>query len=407
MIPLSVAELNQYIKRWMDNDGQLKNVLVRGELSNYRVYNSGHHYFTLKDADATLRCVLFKGQADKLRFQPRDGLQAMVAGRVSVFTRDGSYQLYCDEIIPEGTGDLALAFEQLKEKLYKEGLFDRRHKKPLPPYPRKAALITSPSGAVVRDMARIMARRWPLCKVLICPVRVQGAEAPAEIAAMLAKVNRLRAADLIIVGRGGGSLEDLSAFNEEQVARAIFASNIPVVSAVGHEPDVTISDFVADYRASTPSHAAELVTPNAAELSVGLLSLQPRMADALRRRIARERERVAALADKSVLRSPARYLSDRRLHLDMRHQKLQAAVRAALGRDKTRFASLASRLDAMSPLQVLGRGYAIAVNAKGKALYSVRQIKPNEAIKLKLRDGQASCTVNGVETIEPAHEINC
>jgi exodeoxyribonuclease VII large subunit len=382
----------------MDNDEQLKHIIVSGELSNYRVYNSGHHYFTLKDAEATLRCVLFKGQASKLKFQPRDGLKVILNGRVTVFTRDGGYQLYTAEMIPEGIGDLALAFEQLKDRLFKEGLFDRQHKKPLPPYPRKAALITSPSGAVVRDMIQIMGRRWPLCKILICPVRVQGEEAPGEIAEMLAIVNRLRAADLIIMGRGGGSLEDLWAFSDERVVRAVFASRIPVVSAVGHEPDVTIADFTADVRASTPSHAAELVTPDIDELSLKLLKTIPRLADAIRRRISWERERLNALCSKRVLQEPSHYVSDRRLHLDMRLHRLQSSARAVLHRDKTRFSSLTAQLDAMSPLRVMSRGYGIAVDDKGKTLRSVKHINISDRFKLKLCDGQLNCTVNGVES---------
>ena len=257
-----VAEVNNLVKLLLDNDPMLQNVYVRGELSNYKIYPSGHHYFTLKDQDGALRCVMFKGSAMKLRFRPENGMKVVACGRVTVFPRDGAYQLYCTQITPEGVGDLHVAFEQLKAKLHSEGLFDPEHKKPLPAYPERIAIITSGAGAAVHDMIRILRRRYPIAKVILLPVRVQGPEAPPEIVGAIRYANRWKVADVIIAGRGGGSIEDLWAFNDERVARAIYASELPVISAVGHEPDVTIADFVADARASTPSNAAEIAVPD-------------------------------------------------------------------------------------------------------------------------------------------------
>ncbi len=254
----AVSEVNGLIKDLIDGTPQLSGLYIRGELSNYKIYPSGHHYFTLKDGQSALRCVMFKSSAVKLRFRPENGMQAVVFGRISVFPRDGAYQLYCTQLSPDGVGDLYVAFEQLKQKLQQEGLFDPAHKKPLPLYPQRIAIVTSGAGAAVHDMIRILRRRYPIAKVLLLPVRVQGAEAPPEIVGAIRYANRWKLGDVLITGRGGGSMEDLWAFNDERVARAIYASEIPVISAVGHEPDVTISDYVADRRASTPSNAAEI-----------------------------------------------------------------------------------------------------------------------------------------------------
>ena len=282
---ISVSELNGVVKLLLDNDPLLRNLAVRGELSNYKIYPSGHHYFTLKDPEGALRCVMFKGSALRLRFRPENGMKVVVTGRVSVFPRDGAYQLYAEEMIPEGAGDLAVAFEQLKARLYAEGLFDPARKKPLPEYPERIAIVTSPAGAAVHDMIRILRRRYPLAKVILLPVRVQGAEAPAEIAGAIRYADRWQIGDVIITGRGGGSLEDLWAFNDERVARAISACKIPVISAVGHEPDVTISDFVADVRASTPSHAAETAVPDQMELRARLLSQRTHLGQMMTRQL--------------------------------------------------------------------------------------------------------------------------
>ena len=287
----TVTELNNRIKNLLDCDPLLADVCVRGELSNYKIYPSGHHYFTLKDSESSLRCVMFKSSASKLRFRPESGMGVTAFGRVSVYPRDGAYQLYCNALMPEGTGDLQVAFEQLKAKLSAEGLFDPAHKKPLPQFPERIAIITSSAGAAVHDMIRILGHRWPMTKVLLLPVRVQGTEAPAEIAGAIRYANEFKVADLIITGRGGGSIEDLWAFNDERVARAIYASRIPVISAVGHEPDVTISDYVADRRASTPSNAAEIAVPDKNEMLDVLRSHDIRSAQAMTKLLDRLKER--------------------------------------------------------------------------------------------------------------------
>ena len=273
----TVTELNAHIKQLLDADALLGNVCVTGELSNYKVYPSGHHYFTLKDAESSLRCVMFRSSAQSLRFRPASGMSVAAVGRIAVYPRDGAYQLYCTRLIPGGVGDLYAAYEQLKEQLQKEGLFDRAHKKPLPAFPQRIAVITSSAGAAVRDIIRVLGKRWPASEVVLLPVRVQGAEAPAEIAGAIRYANRYQVADLIITGRGGGSMEDLWAFNDERVARAIYDSEIPVISAVGHEPDVTIADYVADLRAATPSNAAELAVPDRQELQKKLQMMQASM----------------------------------------------------------------------------------------------------------------------------------
>ena len=259
---LSISQLNEYIRGRMDADSVLSQVAVKGEISNYKIYPSGHHYFTLKDEQASLKCVMFKGNAIRMRFRLENGMKIIAIGKVTVYPRDGAYQLYCTAITADGVGDLYTAFEQLKKKLAAQGIFDQAHKRPIPKYPEHIALITSPAGAAVHDMLRIIRKRYPLTKIRILPVRVQGREAPEEIANAISYANHFKLADLLIVGRGGGSIEDLWAFNDERVAYAIFYSRIPVISAVGHEPDVVISDYVADLRAATPSNAAELAVPD-------------------------------------------------------------------------------------------------------------------------------------------------
>ena len=386
-----VSELNGLIKAVLDSIPQLGNVCVRGEISNYKYYpSSGHHYFSLKDNEGTIRCVMFKGQARYLRFRPENGMQVLAVGRVSVFPRDGAYQLYCDALSPEGVGDLHVAFEQLKEKLWKEGLFDERHKKPLPPYPRTIALITSGVGAAVRDMIRILGRRYPLAKVKVLPIRVQGQEAPAEIVGALRYANKYRVADLIITGRGGGSIEDLWAFNDEQVARAIFASEIPVISAVGHEPDVTIADFVADRRAATPSHAAELAAPDQME---PLPSLSLHMTRSQDRRLEQLRRSLEALAGKRVMTDPMAPVQDKRMLLEHLRKELSHSAMNRLAGPRRRTAELAASLDALSPLKVLGRGFALVTSPDGGILRRAQDVPVGSEITARLREGALRCRV--------------
>ena len=389
----SVSQINDYLKAKLEEDDFLSAVAVSGEISNYKLYPSGHHYFTLKDAGGALKCVLFKGNAMRLRFRPENGMQVIAAGRITVFPRDGQYQLYCVRLTPEGAGDLHVAFEQLKEKLLREGLFDQAHKRPLPAYPRRIALITSPAGAAVRDMLRILGARYPLAQVRVLPVRVQGEGAAEEIAAALDWANLHQAADLIITGRGGGSMEDLWAFNEECVARAVYDSQIPVISAVGHEPDVTIADFTADLRAATPSNAAELAVPDQNEVYAALASLGARMEQASRQRLLRERQRLERLRESRVMADPRRYFQEKRLLLDYQSRRLGHGLSASVSGQRERFARLAAALDALSPLKVLGRGYAIAQKKDGSVIASVRDACPGEPFSLRLSDGQVECVV--------------
>ena len=346
----------------------MSGVYVRGEISNYKLYPSGYHYFTLKDAEGAIRCVMFKGQALRLRFRPENGMKVIAMGRVTVYPKDGAYQLYCDALSPDGVGDLHVAFEQLKEKLWKEGLFDESHKKTLPKYPQTIAIITSPAGAAVHDMIRILRRRYPLAKIKLLPVRVQGAEAPPEIVGALRYANRCRVADLIITGRGGGSMEDLWAFNDERVARAIYDSEIPVISAVGHEPDVTIADFVADARAATPSHAAEMAVPDRVELSEKLQAQRLRMARGQGRRLELLRRRLDELSCKRVMADPLAPVQDKRLLLDHIQKELCHAALARMAKPRLELAALAASLDTMSPLKVLGRGFALVTDERGRPL---------------------------------------
>lgn len=389
-----VSEINQLIKTILDNIPPLANLCIRGEISNYKLYPSGHHYFTLKDAEGSLRCVMFRGQAAKLRFRPENGMKVLAVGRITVFPRDGAYQLYCDALTPDGVGDLHVAFEQLKEKLWNEGLFNEEHKKPLPEYPGCIAVVTSSSGAAVHDMIRILRRRYPIAKVKLLPVRVQGDEAPAEIAAAIRYANRHKVADLMIVGRGGGSIEDLWAFNDERVARAIYESEIPVISAVGHEPDITISDFVADVRAATPSHAAEIAVPDQTELLAWVQGMRSQMLKTQNTRLEFLRSRLEMLSKKRVMADPMAFVQDKQFLLGHLQKELCHAAESGLRAPVSRLAALAAALDAMSPLKVLGRGFSLVENSAGDLIRSTEDVAPGEKISATLSDGKILCTVD-------------
>ncbi len=401
---LTVTQLNTLIKELLESEPLLANLCVRGELSNYKIYPSGHHYFTLKDSESSLRCVMFKSSAQRLRFRPENGMRVTVSGRVSVYPRDGAYQFYCSGIMPEGTGDLQVAFEQLKAKLEGEGLFDASHKKPLPAFPARIAIITSSAGAAVHDMIRILGARWPMAKVLLLPVRVQGVEAPPEIAGAIRYANEFQVADLIITGRGGGSIEDLWAFNDERVARAIYASEIPVISAVGHEPDVTISDYVADRRASTPSNAAEIAVPDSREMRELLASFEIRSSQAMRKQLSALRERLNNLRSARVLSAPTAQFDNRRMELDRMRDRLLAAEERRLSQSRERFVRLTSALDAMSPLRVLTRGYAIAAEPDGRSVRSVEELRVGQTLRVCFFDGSADCRV---EDLQRSKENGC
>ena len=394
---LTISQVNEYIRSLMDHDTLLGNVIVKGEISNYKVYPSGHHYFTLKDDGAALKCVMFRGNAVKLRFKPDNGMQVIAMGKISVFPRDGAYQLYCTGMILDGVGDLNAAFEQLKAKLSKEGLFDPAHKKPLPQYPKTIGIVTSSAGAAVHDMLRILNKRYPVAKVLLLPVRVQGAEAPGEIVAAIRYANRYQLADLLIVGRGGGSIEDLWAFNDERVAYAIYHSDIPVISAVGHEPDVTISDYVADVRAATPSNAAELAVPDQNALRQYMDSMINAISTSLTRQLKTHKQHLDMLSASPVLQSPMDYFRQRENALKLLESKLVSSQNQMIHKYNDRFLTYAAKLDALSPLKVLTRGYALVQTGEGQVLRSIKQVSPGDNISIKITDGSLSASVTQIK----------
>ena len=414
----TVSQVNGYVKDLMEDDPLLTGLLVRGEVSNYKCYPSGHHYFSLKDGQGSLRCVMFRGDAVRLRFRPANGMRAAAFGRISVFPRDGQYQLYCSELMEDGRGALDQAFEQLRRRLEAEGLFDEASKRPLPRYPKKIALVTSPAGAAVRDMLRILGARWPLAEALVAPVRVQGAGAAEEIASAIHRLNNRADVDLIITGRGGGSKEDLWAFNEEIVARAIAVSNIPVISAVGHEPDVTIADYAADLRAATPSNGAELAVPDQNEERARLEQLSARLAQALLARLGGARRELDRLKNSRALRDIKAPVQDRRMAVDALRRRmalalrgraeggrqglnaqkarLPLALRTQTAKKQARLGRLAAGLDALSPLKVLGRGYAIARRGED-VVSSVAQAEFGDRLDVLVSDGFLSCEVKEKE----------
>lgn len=391
----SVSEVARYLKNALDDDPILANLMVRGEISNFKRHYSGHCYFTLKDAGASLRAVLFRGRAQFLKFLPENGMKVVAGGSLSVFERDGQVQLYVSTLLPEGAGALSVAFAQLKEKLAAEGLFDAARKRPLPFYPRSVGVVTSASGAVLRDIYKVAKRRNPMVALRLYPVQVQGAEAAGQIAAALRFFNERDPVDALIVGRGGGSMEDLWAFNEEIVVRAVCASRIPVVSAVGHETDFTLTDFAADVRAATPSQAAELVVPDRrallrrVEAAGALLEAKARGALELKRR------RLAACLARRALKRPQLLLGEKRQALDYAAEKLSRARAAAMQERRGRLRLCMEKLELLSPLKALERGYAIA-SSGGEAVRSVRALKPRQALRLVLADGSAGVTVTDV-----------
>lgn len=397
---LTITQINEYIRSMMDGDRLLMNVAIKGEISNYKVYPSGHHYFTLKDDGATLKCVLFKGNALKLRFRPENGMQVIAMGRITVYPRDGAYQMYCTAMAMDGIGDLYALFEQLKNKLAAKGLFDPAHKKPLPQYPSRIGIITSSAGAAVHDMIRILRKRYPVTKVVLLPVRVQGREAPGELAAAIVYANAHQLADVLIVGRGGGSMEDLWAFNDEQVAWAIYNSHIPVVSAVGHEPDVTISDFVADLRAATPSNAAELVVPDQDALRQTLDGFLAAMIHGMNRKIQAEKQRLRVLSETQVLTNPDRYFVQRQQALLLMRNRLGSAQEQQLHGKMKQFATMTAKLDAMSPLKVLSRGYSVTQKLDGTIIRSIDDLSVGESIQVTLENGFVEASVQSIKERE-------
>lgn len=394
---LSVSQLNRYIKMNFDADENLANIFISGEISNFtNHYRTGHLYFTLKDDSSAVRAVMFNSSAKRLKFMPEDGMKVIARGRVSVYEASGQYQLYVDDMQPDGVGALNLAYEQLKEKLQKEGLFSEHHKKPLPPYPEKVGVITSPTGAAVRDIINVLGRRFPYAEIVFCPVLVQGEGAHLQLTEAVNLFNSERAADVIIIGRGGGSIEDLWEFNDEGLARAVYNSEIPVISAVGHETDFTICDFVADMRAPTPSAAAELAVPDANELQYALSALKNRMFLNVSSGIADRRSRLEYLTSKGALKSPDEMLSNRSQRLDTAFSKMLSSYENRIGGKKVEFISAATALSKLDPMSVLMRGFAFVSDKNGKNVYSSQALAKGDKINVRFHDGSAVCEVKEI-----------
>lgn len=394
---LSVSQLNRYIKMNFDADENLANIFISGEISNFtNHYRTGHLYFTLKDDSAAVRAVMFNSSAKRLKFMPEDGMKVIARGRVSVYEASGQYQLYVDDMQPDGVGALNLAYEQLKEKLQKEGLFSELHKKPLPPYPEKVGVITSPTGAAVRDIINVLGRRFPYAEIVFCPVLVQGEGAHLQLTDAVNLFNSEGAADVIIIGRGGGSIEDLWEFNDEGLARAVYNSEIPVISAVGHETDFTICDFVADMRAPTPSAAAELAVPDANELQYALSALKTRMFLNVSSGIADRRSRLEYLTSKGALKSPNEMLSNRSQRLDTAFSKMLSSYENRIGGKKVEFISAATALSKLDPMSVLMRGFAFVSDKSGKNVYSSQALAKGDKINVRFHDGSAVCEVKEI-----------
>ena len=393
MTILTVSQLNTYVKSLLDGDRNLSTVYVRAEISNFTNHlRTGHFYLTLKDDAAAVRAVMFRAEASRLRFMPENGMRVLARGRVSLFPRDGQYQMYIDDMQPDGAGALHVAFEQLKRKLACEGLFDESRKKAIPRCPMRVGVITSATGAAVQDILNILGRRFPMTTVVLCPVQVQGPQAAPEIAEAIRRMNEHSAADVLIVGRGGGSVEDLWAFNEECVARAVADSDIPVISAVGHETDFTICDFAADLRAPTPSAAAELAVPDSVEERGVLLSFEMRARRAVRERLRTERLRLERFRGRTDLRDPRILLTPHRLRLDNLSERADRGVRARLQTERGRLSLLCGKLDAMNPMKVLVRGYAVA-EKDGAVVTDVRALSAGDRLLVRFSRGVAACIV--------------
>lgn len=393
----SVSQVNKLIKALVEGERRFANIQVHGEISNFKRYSSGHCYFTLKDAGGVLKAVMFKTAARTLRFEPQNGDTVIAVGRISVYERDGVYQLYTDLMIPEGTGDLMLAFEQLKQKLLNEGLFDESRKKQLPVNPKTVGIITSPSGAAVRDLITVSRRRNKGIKLLLYPVRVQGKEAPAEIAHAIEFMNRNKMADVLIVGRGGGSIEELWAFNEEQTVRAVAASEIPVVSAVGHETDFTLTDFASDKRAATPSQAAEIVVADSNAYLNSVAELEKRLKNTVLKRLALSETTLEHLQNSWALSNPQRMLEGRMQRFDFASVRLEQVFNAALTQKQHSCGVLAAKLDALSPLTVLARGYSVTENTDGKIIRSIADVRWGDEIVTQVGDGNVISVVQHTE----------
>ena len=397
-ITLTVTEVNEYIKMLLDGNELLSNVFVKGEISNFTNHRTGHFYFSLKDEGGLIRAVMFRTQAQKLNFLPEDGMKVILRGRISSFVRDGQYQIYVDDIQPDGVGSLYIAFEQLKRRLEAEGVFDPARKKPLPKLPRRVGIVTSPTGAAIRDMINIFGRRFPYTELVLYPALVQGPGAAAQIAQGVRYFNDTRSVNVIIVGRGGGSMEDLWAFNDENLARCVAASEIPVISAVGHETDFTICDFAADLRAPTPSAAAELAVPETEDIKRRLENINIRNRNTIQSRITLQRNKLDRIRSVGVISSPERLLDGRRMNVLYCSEKLQRRSGELCNTEKIKLAKMAATLEALNPLGIIARGYSAVTDADGNVVRSSADIAVGDILRIRFSDGEAEAAVRSVKT---------
>lgn len=395
---LTVTQLNEYIKGIIDHDIRLSDVYLKGEISNFKNhYSTGHFYFTMKDEGSMIRAIMFRSSASKLPFLPEDGMKVIAHGRIAAFVRDGQYQIYCDSMEPDGVGALYIAYEQLKRKLEAEGLFDPARKKPLPKIPSRVGIITSATGAAIRDMINVCGRRFPFATLVLYPSLVQGPDAPAQLIEGVRYFNETKSADVLIIGRGGGSIEDLWAFNNEDLAREIAASVIPVISAVGHETDFTICDFVADRRAPTPSAAAELAVPETGELKRKIEHIVDRESAVLSAMIAARREKLSYFAGSRALTNPMAFIDDKKMQTAMVGERLMHFTEQSVNAKKAAMQSLCAKLSAMNPLAVLSRGYSAVYGKNGGVVKSIRDVQPGDEIRVETGDGTIDATVSAAE----------
>ena len=391
--PITVTDLNKYIKNKVDNDEFLNNVLVKGEISNFKHHYTGHMYFTLKDENSLIKCIMFKTYTPNLKFVPKDGMKVMILGTVSVFERDGVYQIYCKAMQEDGMGSLYTAYEELKNKLEKQGLFDNKYKKQIPKFPKSIGVLSASTGSVIRDIINVSTRRNPNCYIKLLPVPVQGKGAGEKIAEAIKIMNKYKLADVIILARGGGSLEDLWPFNEEVVAHAIFESELPVISAVGHETDFTIADFVADLRAPTPSAAAELAVPNINEILLDLEKYNNRYKNSLRKKIELMRLRYEKCMTRRVFKEPLLKINENYITIDMKIKQMQNSITNKIKDNKTKMVELITKLDTLSPLKTLARGYSLATNTDGKIVKSVKELNKDDELIIRFQDGNTNVKV--------------
>lgn len=396
---ITVSELNEYLKMLFEYDEILRNIYIKGEISNFtNHYKTGHFYFSLKDAGGSVKAVMFRSSASKIKFKPENGMRVVVGGRVSVFPRDGQYQIYVDVMEPDGIGALYMAYEQLRAKLEKEGLFAEERKKSLPKFPKRIGIVTSPTGAAIRDMLHITGRRFPLAEIVLYPALVQGADAAASIARGIRYFNAKKTVDLLIVGRGGGSLEDLWAFNEELLVRAVADSELPVISAVGHETDFTLCDFAADLRAPTPSAAAELAVPDTEELLSSVKHLNDRLSLAVNRRLVQGRDRLSMLSSSRMLKDPRAFIDDKRMALAMEESALYSRMERILASKRADFQYKTAKMEALNPLAVVARGYSAVFDEQGGLVKSVSQVKQGDVISFAVTDGKVHARVEKIES---------